>query len=69
MARLPENPYLMTLLANLLIEVKHEGQMARTQLHLAAKANPSLIDRYFIFMSQQVIKKISNESERVMTQP
>jgi len=69
MARLPEDPYLMTVLANLLIEVKHEGQMARTQLHLAAKANPSLIDRYFIFVSQQVIKKISNESERVMTQP
>eukprot|EP00775_Hariotina_reticulata_P009651 gene9651-9811_t len=63
MARLPDNPYLMTLLANLLIEVKHEGQMARTQLQLAGKANPSMVDRYFIFVSQQVIKKMSNENE------
>jgi len=30
-------------------QARRDGQAARTQLQLAAKAQPSLIERYFIF--------------------
>jgi hypothetical protein len=45
MARLPNNPYLLTLYSNFIIETRRDGQAARTQLQLAIKANPSLLDR------------------------
>jgi len=63
MARLPSNPYLMTLHANLLVEMKRDGSSARTQLQLAAKASPSLLDRYFIYSGLQFLKTLKSESK------
>lgn len=45
MARLPNNSYLLTLYSNFIIETRRDGQAARTQLQLAIKASPSLLDR------------------------
>lgn len=61
LARLPNNPYLLTLLANFIIDSRRDGQAARTQLQLAVKANPSLLDRYFIFVAQETAKKLKSE--------
>lgn len=49
MARFPNNAALLVASANVHIVVRHDGQAARTQLQLAVKASPSLIERYFIF--------------------
>jgi len=49
MARIPNHPYLMTLYSNFIVEVRKDGSAARTQLQLAAKAGPNLLDRYFIY--------------------
>ena len=46
MARLPDEAYLLTLYANFLISAKKDVQAARTQLQLAQKAGPGLVQRY-----------------------
>jgi hypothetical protein len=63
MARIPNSPYLMTLYSNFIVEVRKDGSVARTQLQLAAKAGPNMLDRYFIYTSQEAVKKIKNDSE------
>eukprot|EP00775_Hariotina_reticulata_P003514 gene3514-3784_t len=62
MARLPNNAYLMTLYSNFIVEVRKDGSAARTQLQLAAKAGPNMLDRYFIYISQEVVKKIKTDN-------
>jgi hypothetical protein len=64
MARLPNNPYLLTLLAHTIIETRRDGQAARTQLQLAVKASPGLLDRFFIYVAQETTKKLKSEGER-----
>lgn len=49
MARFPNNASLLIAAANVHIAARHDGQAARTQLQLANKAAPSLLERYFIF--------------------
>ncbi|KAF8055488.1 tmcC [Scenedesmus sp. PABB004] len=63
MARLPGSATLLTLQSNFIIETRKDGQAARTQLQLAAKAAPALVERYFIYVSQEVAKKLKSESE------
>ena len=46
MARLPDQSYLLTMYANFLISAKKDVQAARTQLQLAQKAGPGLVERY-----------------------
>lgn len=58
MARMPDNPALMIMYASFLIEVRKDGQGARTQLQLAQKANPSLVDSLNIYMAQQLAKQL-----------
>lgn len=58
MARMPDNPALLVVHANFLIEVRKDGQAARTQMQLAIKANPSLLDNYNIFVAQQLAKAL-----------
>jgi hypothetical protein len=58
MARLPDNPALLVMHANFLIEVRKDGQAARTQMQLAQKANPSLLDNYNIYVAQQLAKSL-----------
>lgn len=51
----------LLLYANFLIEVRKDGQGARTQLQLAAKNNPTFIDRYFIYVGGELAKKMKTE--------
>lgn len=46
MARLPDTSSLLILYANFLISAKKDVQAARTQLQLAQKAGPGLVERY-----------------------
>ncbi|KIY92722.1 hypothetical protein MNEG_15241, partial [Monoraphidium neglectum] len=62
MARFPNNATLLINTANIHIVARHDGQAARTQLQLAVKTSPSLIQRYFIFATQDVTKKLKDES-------
>lgn len=58
MARLPNNPALLVMLTNYLVEVCKDGQAARTQLQLAQKAAPSLLDQFNIYVAQQLAKSL-----------
>lgn len=58
MARLPSNPALLVMYASFLIEVRKDGQGARTQLQLAQKANPSWLDTFNIYVAQQLSKQL-----------
>lgn len=44
--------------ANFLIEVRKDGQAARTQMQLAQKADPGLLDNYNIYVAQQLAKSL-----------
>jgi hypothetical protein len=58
MARMPNNPTLLVMYTSFLIEACKDGQAARTQLQLAQKANPSLLDNFNIYVAQQVAKQL-----------
>jgi hypothetical protein len=45
------------------MQVRKDGQGARTQIQLATKNSPSLVERYFIYVSQDVAKKLKSECE------
>jgi hypothetical protein len=45
------------------LQVRKDGQGARTQIQLATKSSPSLVERYFIYVSQDVAKKLKSECE------
>jgi hypothetical protein len=62
MARMPGNPELLLMHANFLIEVHKDGQAANTQIQLAQKANPGLLDSYSIYAAQQLAKKLRKGS-------
>ncbi|KAI8474715.1 MAG: hypothetical protein J3K34DRAFT_518018 [Monoraphidium minutum] len=62
-ARFPNNAALMIATANMHIVARHDGQAARTQLQLAVKASPSLIQRYFIFVTQDLTKRLKDETD------
>jgi hypothetical protein len=49
MARFPNDPRMLVLYANYIIHVRKQPRAARQQLQLAAKYEPSNIDRYSIF--------------------
>jgi hypothetical protein len=49
--------------ATLQLQVRKDGQAARTQIQLATKNSPSLVERYFIYVSQDVAKKLKSECE------
>lgn len=63
MARVTNCPTLLTTYANFLLEAKKDGQASRTQLQLATKNNPSLFERYFIYVSQELAKKLNTEND------
>lgn len=58
LARMPKNPSLLVVLASFMLEARADGQGARTQLQLAQKNNPSLIETYSIYACQQLAKKL-----------
>jgi hypothetical protein len=55
----------VTLAGRSSLQVRKDGQGARTQIQLASKNSPGLIERYFIYVSQDVAKKLKSECERV----
>lgn len=61
MARFPGSPFMLILYANFLIEVRKDAQSARTQLQLAAKSNPDIAEKYFIYAGQQVARSLKTE--------
>lgn len=56
MARLQNNPTLLVLYASFLIGVHKDGQGATNTLQQAQKAKPSLLDRYNMYVAQQLAK-------------
>jgi hypothetical protein len=62
MARMGNNASLLVMYASFMIEAKKDGQAARTQLQLAQKANPSLLDNYNIYVAQQLAKQLKRGS-------
>lgn len=55
---MPNNPSLLVVLASFMLEARADGQGARTQLQLAQKNKPSLIETYSIYACQQLAKKL-----------
>lgn len=54
------------MLASLLLETKKDQSSASTQLQLAAKGNPSLLERYFIHVGNQTAKLSRKEGKAGM---
>lgn len=52
---------MLLLYANFLVEVRKDGQSARTQLQLAVKHNPTIIERYFIYVTGELVKGLKAE--------
>lgn len=65
MARLPNSPALLVMYVSFLIEARKDGQGARTQLQLAQKASPSLLDNYNIYVEQQLSKQLKRGGARM----
>ncbi|GLI62827.1 hypothetical protein VaNZ11_005578, partial [Volvox africanus] len=63
MATFPNNVELLILYANYLMEVKRDGPAARTQLQLALKGGPSLVQRYQIFSTIENSKRLKDGQE------
>lgn len=52
---------MLLLYANFLVEVRKDGQGARTQLQLAAKNNTNIVERYFIYVTSEMVKSLKSE--------
>jgi hypothetical protein len=63
MVLLPNNAYILIMYANFLIEVRKDGQGARTHLQLASKNNPSLIESYAIYACSEQLKKLKDGAD------
>ncbi|GIL48962.1 hypothetical protein Vafri_5459 [Volvox africanus] len=63
MATFPNNVELLILYANYLMGVKRDGPAARTQLQLALKGGPSLVQRYQIFSTIENSKRLKDGQE------
>ncbi|KAG2497227.1 hypothetical protein HYH03_004816 [Edaphochlamys debaryana] len=59
----PNTPFLLILYANFLLEVRKDGPASRTQLQLASKHSPSLIERYQIFCTGEASKRLKDSQE------
>ncbi|GLI70439.1 hypothetical protein VaNZ11_015349 [Volvox africanus] len=60
MLTFPNSPFLYVLYANFLLEVRKDGPAARTQLQLAAKHGPSLLERYQIYCTMEASKRLKD---------
>ncbi|KAG2423934.1 hypothetical protein HXX76_014875 [Chlamydomonas incerta] len=63
MAVFPNHPTLLILYANFLLEVRKDGPAARTQLQLASKHSPTLLERYQIFCTGEASKKLKDSQD------
>ncbi|GIL67639.1 hypothetical protein Vafri_20979 [Volvox africanus] len=63
MQAFPNDPYLLILYANFLLEVRKDGPAARTQLQLASKHMPSVVQRYQVFCTHEASKRLKDSQE------
>ncbi|WIA38773.1 hypothetical protein OEZ86_002065 [Tetradesmus obliquus] len=63
MARFPTDPSVLLLYSNYIIYVRKQPRAARQQLQLAAKHEPSNIDRYGIFCAMDTLKKSRSDGD------
>jgi hypothetical protein len=63
MARFPQNAMMLIMLGNWTLEVRQDGQAARNVLQAAAQCNPSLIEKYFIFSCNEMLKRLKTGAE------
>ncbi|PNW79942.1 hypothetical protein CHLRE_08g373200v5 [Chlamydomonas reinhardtii] len=59
----PNSPFLLLLYANFVLEVKRDGPAARTQLQLAGKQNPNIVERYQIFCTNETSKRLKDSQD------
>lgn len=59
----PNDPFLLILYANFLMEVKHDGPASRTQLQIASKNNPSWIQKFQIFATIENSKRLKDSQD------
>ncbi|KAG2431591.1 hypothetical protein HYH02_013284 [Chlamydomonas schloesseri] len=59
----PNSPFLLLLYANFVLEVKKDGPAARTQLQLAGKQNPNVVERYQIFCTNETSKRLKDSQD------
>ncbi|GIM04910.1 hypothetical protein Vretimale_9369 [Volvox reticuliferus] len=62
----PNAPHLLILYANFVLEVRKDGPAARTQLQLAAKHSPNIIQRYQIFCTYEASKRLKGSQQDCM---
>ncbi|KAG2487340.1 hypothetical protein HYH03_014056 [Edaphochlamys debaryana] len=59
----PNKPFLLILYANFVLEVKKDGPASRTQLQLASKASPNMVERYQVFCTSEASKRLKDSQE------
>ncbi|GFR46148.1 hypothetical protein Agub_g7674, partial [Astrephomene gubernaculifera] len=59
----PNSPHLLILYANFMLEVRKDGPAARTQLQLAGKQAPGLVEKYQIFCTNEASKRLKDSQE------
>ncbi|KAG2445381.1 hypothetical protein HXX76_000003 [Chlamydomonas incerta] len=59
----PNSPFLLLLYANFVLEVRKDGPAARTQLQLAGKQNPNIVERYQIFCTNETSKRLKDSQD------
>ncbi|KAG2443454.1 hypothetical protein HXX76_001811 [Chlamydomonas incerta] len=63
MQMFPTDAFLLILYANFLLEVRKDGPAARTQLQLALKHMPTLVQRYQIFCTGEASKRLKDSQD------
>ncbi|KXZ48850.1 hypothetical protein GPECTOR_25g435 [Gonium pectorale] len=63
MQTFPNSAHLLILYANFVLEARRDGPAARTQLQLAGKASPNLVERYQIFCTNEASKRLKDSAE------
>ncbi|EFJ46271.1 hypothetical protein VOLCADRAFT_93382 [Volvox carteri f. nagariensis] len=63
MLTFPNSPFLNVMYANYLLSVRKDGPAARTQLQLAAKHGPSLVERYQIYCTLESSKRLKDSQD------
>ncbi|GFR46156.1 hypothetical protein Agub_g7683, partial [Astrephomene gubernaculifera] len=59
----PNSPFLLILYANFMLEVHKDGPAARTQLQLAGKQAPGLVEKYQVFCTNEASKRLKDSQE------
>lgn len=59
----PNQPMLLILYANFLMEVRMDGPASRTQLQIASKHTPTMVERYQIFCTVENSKRLKDSQE------